>query len=280
MSEIDLLAEYFRGSDVHQRLPTGGQFFTPGTIDLAINGEVAILPMTAVDEIIVKNPDALMNGDALERLFASCVPGIKEPRRISVPDMDVLLLAIKLASYGDNLDITVECPKCQHEFTQEKSIREILDHLSPIDFKKASVRVNEDIVAHLKPYDFEAKTKLDLAAFEEAKLFEHLLDLDASEEDKRKLMNRSFEKIAELNLDLLGLCIVKLDTPKGEVTDPLAIRTLIRRAHRKMLVSIREGIQEISRSAVDRKVEVTCPQKDCGHQWQTEMSFDPASFFA
>lgn len=274
------LAAYFRGADVHQMLPSQGKFFEAGEIDLAINGEVAVLPMTAADEIILKNPDALLNGDALERLFKSCVPAIKAPRKISVPDMDVLLLAIKLASYGDTLEISVRCPECKEEFSFDASIRGILAQITLIDDDNTVVRVSDDMVVYLRPYDFESKTKLDLAAFEEAKLLQHLLSMDASDEEKAKLFNESFEKIAELNLDLLSHCIRHIQIPNQVVDNADHIREFVRNSDKNLIKKINEKLTELSKNGIDRDVEVKCPKEECGHEWKTFMTFDPAHFFA
>lgn len=274
------LAAYFRGADVHQMLPSQGQFFAEGEIDLAINGEVAVLPMTAADEIILKNPDALLNGDALERLFKSCVPAIKAPRKISVPDMDVLLLAIKLASYGDTLEINVTCPKCKDDFSFDTSIRGILAQVSLVKDEDTVVRVTDEMVVYLRPYDFESKTKLDLAAFEEAKLLQHLLSMDASDEEKAKLFNESFEKIAELNLDLLSTCIRYIQIPDQQVANPEFIREFVRNSDKNLIKKITAKLVELSKSGIDREVEVQCPKEECGHEWKTQMTFDPAHFFA
>lgn len=274
------LAAYFRGADVHQALPSQGMFFDEGEIDLAINGEVAVLPMTAADEIILKNPDALLNGDAMERLFKSCVPAIKAPRKISVPDMDVLLLAIKLASYGDNLEVSVKCPECRKDFSYETSVRGILAAVKMVNEEDTVVRVSDDMVVFIRPYDFEAKTKLDLAAFEEAKLLQHLITLDASDEEKARIFNDSFEKIAELNLDLLSHCVRYIQIPNAVVKENQYIREFIGNSDKNLVKKISDKLKALSQSGVNREMEVTCANKECNHTWTTEMSFDPAHFFA
>lgn len=281
------LAAYFRGTAVHQMLPSQGQFFDEGEIELAINGEVAILPMTAADEIVLKNPDALLNGDALERLFRSCVPAIKSPRKISVPDMDVLLLAIKLASYGDTLEISVSCPECKNESSFDTSIRGILANVTTVNEEDTVLRIDNDMVVYLRPYDFASKTKLDLAAFEETKMLQHLLSMDASDEEKAKLFNESFEKIAELNLDLLSHCIRYIQIPDGresgeiiQVSDEQHIRDFIRNSDKNVVKKISEKLVLLSKSGVEREVDVTCAKEECGHEWKTQMTFDPSHFFA
>ena len=105
MSQINPLAKYYRAPGPHVKIPSGGRFSEIDTTMLSVNGEIPVYPMTAADEILVKNPDALLNGFAVEELIKSCVPAVKNVRSLAAQDIDVLLLAIKLASYGDKMEV-------------------------------------------------------------------------------------------------------------------------------------------------------------------------------
>ena len=59
------LAGHFRQPKLYVKLPSGGQFNNKEALDMPENGELAIFPMTAKDELLMKNPDALLNGDAV-----------------------------------------------------------------------------------------------------------------------------------------------------------------------------------------------------------------------
>lgn len=277
--EHNPLAQYFRTPGVHQALPTQGRFFEEGDIDLAINGEVAILPMTAGDEIILKNPDALLNGDALERLFKSCVPAIRNPRHISVPDMDVLLLAIKLASFGDGLEVEVTCPECKKEFETSISIRGLLSEAKMVKDEDTMVRVNDDMVIYIRPYNFESKTKLDLATFEETKVYQYIVDAEMSDEDKAKRFNQSFEKIAELNLELVADCITHISVPSAEVRDRQFILDYIRNCDKNVVKKVQEKLKLLGESGIAKDFEVQCSNEECNHVWSTNLVFDPSHFF-
>lgn len=278
MENQNPLASHFRVTNVQQAIPTGGRFFGPGEIETAINGEIGIMPMTAKDEIILKNPDALLNGEALESLFRSCVPGIKAPRKISVPDMDVLLLAIKLASYGDALEVNVTCPECENEFATETSIRGLLASCEMVKEEDTVVRVSDEMVIKIRPYNFEDKTILDLATFEETKLYQHLVDIE--KEDSQVQFNKAFERIAELNLDLLSNCVVSVTVATGEVTDRQHIKEFIKNTTRATIKLITDQLKKLSESGIPKELEVTCPNDKCKHHWHTGMVFDASHFFA
>ena len=71
------------------------------------NGEIGIFPMTARDELVLKTPDALLNGASTVEVINSCVPAITDAWEIPSVDMDALLIGIRIATYGENMDITV-----------------------------------------------------------------------------------------------------------------------------------------------------------------------------
>lgn len=278
MQNPNPLAAYFRTPAVQQALPTGGHFLSekPQT---AINGEFAIYPMTAADEIVLKNPDALLNGDALERLFKSCIPGIANPREISVPDIDTVMLAIKLASFGDALEVNLKCPKCGNEFSTETSIRGILATMTTLDVEDTVIRLSDDLVVKLRPYDFECKTILDLKTFEEAKMFEFLMNQEMDELEKQRKFNKAYERMAELNLDLLSRTVVSVATPQGEVTEREYIEQFVRNTDRAAIKLISDKLKSLSEAGVSRDLEAQCPKEDCNHTWVTSLIFDPAHFF-
>ena len=61
------LAKYFRKPTIYVQIPTGGKFNPE--IPKTVLDEVGILPMTAIDEISMQNPDELLNGEALINLI-------------------------------------------------------------------------------------------------------------------------------------------------------------------------------------------------------------------
>lgn len=274
------LAKYFRSPGMHISLPSKGRYFGEGELETSLNGELAVLPMTAADEITLKNPDALLNGAALVKLFESCVPGIKAPMKISIPDMDLILLAIKKASFGDELPVSATCPECETKVELEVSITGIIETAKPLP-ETNDVRINDEVVATLKPYDFESKTILDMAAFEERQLYRYLVGNEEMDDRERgRLFNASFEKFAGLNLDMLAKCVLKVTTPEGVVTDFEFIKEFIRNLDKLSVDKIKNGILEFSKAGIDNTLEVECPNEECKHKWTTDLIFDPAHFFA
>ena len=73
------LGQYFRKPGLNVGLPSKGKFYK-NPPKLTVDGEIAVFPMTAKDELLVKNADSLLNGDAIVQLIRSCVPDIADPQ--------------------------------------------------------------------------------------------------------------------------------------------------------------------------------------------------------
>lgn len=273
------LAKYFRVPGLHVRLPTGGVFLSEGGVELATDGTVPVFPMRAADELLLKNPDALMSGYAIEKLLESCVPAIKYPKLVSAPDMDVLLLAIRAATYGDVMEIQASCPKCQHTNTFECNLPALIEKVTvcPSD---TSVRLTDDLVVYVRPYNLENQTRLSLATFEETRKVQALdLSETATAEQRTLQMNTSMETLAELSADLMAQCVTRVVTPEGEVTDRTYIGDFFGNITRSWTQKIEKMLTELNSAGIDKTLHVTCQRADCGAEWDTTVEFDPSNFF-
>ena len=105
------LQQYFRQPKIFISLPSKGIYNSPGSLD----GDLTSIPvygMTGSDVIIAKTPDALLSGESTVRVIQSCCPTIKNAWELSVLDTDLVFAAIKIATYGNDLEVTHECKKC------------------------------------------------------------------------------------------------------------------------------------------------------------------------
>ena len=102
------LKKYFRQPKIYLKLPSGGEFYNSNELDMPENSEVPVYPMTAKDELLFKTPDALINGQATVDVIKSCIPNIRNPWSMPSIDMDAVLIAIRLATYGEKMTISVK----------------------------------------------------------------------------------------------------------------------------------------------------------------------------
>ena len=117
MSQFDSnpLAKHFRQPAIYIKLPSNGKFWPDNTLDLPLTGEIPVMPMTTKDEILLRTPDALMNGSGVVEVMQSCVPNIKNAWVAPSIDIDTIFIAMRIASYGHSMDMETICPKCQEK---------------------------------------------------------------------------------------------------------------------------------------------------------------------
>lgn len=83
------------------RIPSRGAFYSNGELASHIkNGEVHVYPMRAIDEITMRSPDKLLNGDAVVEVFAHCIPDVLNAKQMFAKDIDYLMIALRRITYG------------------------------------------------------------------------------------------------------------------------------------------------------------------------------------
>ena len=75
-NQHDLLVKYTRSPQIYISLPSQGNFWPEGTLDMPANSELPVLSMNSYDELTLKSPDALMNGQAVVDVIQSCITSI------------------------------------------------------------------------------------------------------------------------------------------------------------------------------------------------------------
>jgi hypothetical protein len=129
------LKQYFRRPSIYLKLPSGGVGYPAGALNKTETGELPIYPMTAIDEITSKTPDALFNGTAIVEIIKSCVPNIRDPWSIPSTDLDAILIAIRSAAQGNDMEIESTCPSCKEIATYAINLIGMLQNMKPGDYK-------------------------------------------------------------------------------------------------------------------------------------------------
>lgn len=271
------LAKYFRAPGVSLRLPSMGRFQPADNVRFTATGELNVLPMRAADEMLLKSPDALMTGMAVESLLKSCVPDLKDPKVLPSPDVDALLLAIRASTYGPEMSIESECPECEHENAYAFDILAILDTVAPLA-DEYPLRLNDEMVAYLRPFNFKGSTEISTLVFQETRKMQILeRDESVTPEQRQVEINASFKRLNHMNVQLVSECIERIVIPDATVADRNHISQFIHQASKEDFKKIEDKLKEINQSGINKTHEVECVK--CQHRWHTTVEFDPASFF-
>jgi len=234
--------------------------------------------MSAKDELITKTPDALFNGEATVSLLQSCCPDIENPRQIPVSDLLVLMIAIRQASYGNKLDIDLNCPECNMLNQLAIDSSRLLASAKPVSSDDV-ITLSNDFRIKVKPYNLEDRTLLQLQSIKQQKMLRQLSDENLSDEQRAKQFGETFVGIAELTVQLISNCVISVSPPDSEpVVDKELILEWLQSITKKDYDSIRDRVDELSDPGIDNNFNAKC--QDCQHEWATEIELDLANFFA
>lgn len=271
------LGKYFRTPAIQLKLPSGGRYWPPGTLDMPQTGELPVYPMTARDEMIFNNPDALLNGQAVVDVIQSCLPNIRNAWHMPSIDLDAVLVALRIASYGETMDFTSTCSSCGEENTFGTDLRPILDSVqqSPAYDQEYGY---QGLSFQFKPQDYTVVNMTNIETFESQRLFSVVNNSEMPDEEKLERVNAIFKKMTEYTVGVISGAIETINTPDGQtVSNKQHIDEFLKNADRKTFKWIQDTITELGSQTGLKPVQITCPE--CSHNYQVPLTFDNANFF-
>jgi hypothetical protein len=269
------LSQWFRQPKIYIRLPSKGKFYPEGALDKSANDEYAVYAMTAKDELMFKTPDALLSGQTTVEVLKSCIPAILNPWTMPSVDLDAALIAIRIATYGEGMEVTANCPYCEHENDYEINLVSWLEKISGFNFE---TEINIDpLTIHIRPYTYKEITEASLKTFEQQRIIAIVNDENLSDELKIEKFSESFVKLSELTVDTMAKCIWKISTPAGDVTNLEDILEFIQNSPKDVFQRISDHISALKDKVALGEQEVAC--KECEKEFNMPIELDQSSFF-
>jgi hypothetical protein len=268
------LQKYFRQPKIYISLPSQGMFNRLGTIDNA-NGQIPVMSMTGMDELLLKTPDALMNGDATVKVIQSCVPNIKNAWEICNLDLDILLVAIRIATYGNNMDLGHTCPNCSSENEYTANLMNVVDHFSKCRYDNKIVI--DELTIFIRPLDYKTMTEFNLKNFELQRQLKQSFDLE-DEDARLKIIADIYERLSVIQNESYIASIESIQVPDAVVNEREYIAEWVVNSEKSMFDSIKQQIEKNNKSWSIPEMTVKCDS--CGHESNLSIQMDQSNFFA
>jgi len=276
------LQKFFRQPKVYVTLPSKGRYYPPGAVDIPETGELPVFAMTAKDELVFKTPDALLNGQATVDVIKSCVPNIKDPWKMPSVDLDAILIAIRIATYGESLEVTTKVPNVGDERTYTLDLRNVLSKLVTVEYE-SELEINNMLVK-IRPLTYEEFTKSNLKTFEEQRVFSLVNDDTIPEEEKLARFNDSFRKLTDLTIDTLGRSVYSITVDETEVTNPEHIQEFLQNSDKEVFNAVLEFLEEQKKKFEIEPLKVESTDEDIEKgapaTFEVPITFDQSNFFA
>ena len=276
MSTNNPLAKHFRQPSVYLKLPSQGKYWPEDSLELSASGDLPVYPMTTRDEIVLRTPDALLNGEGVISTIHSCCPTIKNAWHMPNGDIDAVLIAIRVASYGNEMEINSKCPHCENQTSHTVDLNIVLDRVRFPDYSKTMVC--EGITIKLKPQSYEVANKANMAAFEEQKMLQNLITDNLEDQEKINEFNLRMNNLNDLNNDLLVGSTEYIETSDGiKVVNVAHIREFFENAQGKIVKQIKTTLESLRKQGELPALTVACDS--CAKGYELKVEFDYARFF-
>ena len=275
------LQKYFRQPKIYLSLPSNGKYYPAGSLEISENGEYPVFPMTARDEIMIKTPDALLNGQATASVITSCIPAIKDPFNMPSMDLDACLIAIRIATYGEMMEVSIKVPVTGEDKEFDLDLRIMLDQFSNVDYNSAIEL--DGMIVNLRPLTYGEFTETSRKTFDEQRIFNVINDSDIAEGDKLATFTESFKKLTDLTILTLEKSIASIEVGDDVVTDQAHIKEFIANTDKGLFESVTNHIEE-QRTKFEVKplvVDATPEEIEAGvpETYEVPVTFDQSSFF-
>jgi len=273
-----------RQPKVYISLPSQGQYYPKGSLEMPENNQLAVYSMTAKDELMLNVPDALMNGQAVVDVIQHCIPSIKNAWEIPSIDLDLILLSIRLATYGEMMKTNVTL-KDGSEYEYQVDLRIVMDSLFASISWEPAIPINPDMTIFVRPVNYKQMTKTAIQTFETQKIMQAVNNEQLSEDQKNTIFKESFQKLTEVTIDVIAKSIFRIETSNGTVDDSEFIKEFIENSDKEIFNRVQKHLEDLKNqnSIKPMIVEVTDEMRANGVTGDTieiPLVFDPANFFA
>jgi hypothetical protein len=270
------LQQYFRQPKIYVSLPSRGIFNAPGTINGDPN-QLAVCAMTGMDEVIIKTPDALFTGEASVKLIESCCPNIKNAWDLSILDTELMFVAIRIATYGNNITIANTCGECNTPNEYELNLNVIVEHFSNCQYDNTVAL--KDLTVSLKPLTYKQQTDYNLQIYELQKQVRQATDITDTAEQQATL-NKLWEELAQIQLSLNINSIDSVQTPDVTVNERAHISEWLANCESETSIKIKNAIDANRANWAIPQYSVTCTNPECKHETKLSIDLDNSNFFA
>jgi len=151
----------------------------------------------------------------------------------------------------------------------------VLDGIGRPDYSNAVE--TGDIKIYFRPLTYQQTNYNSLEQFSDQKLLETLPDSDVPEEEKIKLLTKSFAKLTDMTMRALTQSISMIQVMEETVVEPEYIEEFVRNCDREVFTKIRDHIVNLRSSTELKPLKISC--QGCQKEYETPFTLDVSNFF-
>lgn len=241
------------------QLPSRGLFYHNGELDEGANdAEIHVRPLSAMDEIILKNADQLFSGEAVKTVYPRCMEGINQPGQLLAKDVDALMLFLRVVTYGPGYEFVAK-HNCENakEHSYIADVEQMIGSMKLIDpttlDEKFTVTLPNGQVVKLRPY-----------------MYQDSIDMIKRNIGKDTLTVEDMQRNLK---DAVGGMVYSVNN----VTEKAFIAEWVNKLPALYLNRLAEKMQVLDEWGPNMVWTAQC--KDCGEEFKVEIPINPVTFF-
>jgi hypothetical protein len=275
MSSNNPLQKYFRQPKVYLSLPSHGVYYKPEFVSTDVTA-LPVFGMTGMDELLMKTPDALFSGESTVQVIKSCIPAISNPWGLVSLDIDAVLIAIRIATFGSSLAVAQACTSCSAENSYDIDLNRMLARYETLKFDGnltfGPLRIT------LRPLTYKELTDYNIGFF---RLQKQLFTLETTEtlsaDEKQKQGEDLLKAFTTAQVELFLRCIDRVTTDEGDVTDSTHIEEWLKNTDLDIYTAIKTKLEENKDVWSVPPLDAKC--ESCGAENKVQVNLDQSDFF-
>lgn len=270
------LKKYRRQPKIYIELPSKGKFSPPNTLANDTWTDLAVFSMTASDEIGFKTPDALINGESTASSIKSCIPSVLNPWAVPTIDIDVILIAMRIASYGPGMNVLSKCPFCKTENAYNVELQPYLDHYNRLTYDNSFAM--DGFKFFVRPLSYKEWTDFQKRTVAIQRAMTLNAPKIADEDEKNKFIDKCIVQIQDTTAEMILTAVDAIEVDgileknKKEIIDFLTQNDLV------YFKAIKDHLEKVGETWQLPPRNVVC--ENCEKEHKIRLSLDQADFFA
>ena len=269
----NILEKYQRQPKIYIDLPSKGRWYPPGAV--LKPEELPVYSMTASDEISTKTPDALFSGNTTVNIIQNCVPEIKNAWDVPATDIYTILSAIRMASYGDSMEINSACEECTEENTYSVNLQTIIDYFINQEFIE-ECRV-DNITFELSPLSYKAFNNINKINYKLQRQIAQVIPSIEDEEEQGKELQKIYDQLSELKFESVCSTIVSVTLDEEKESNYNNILNFLKNSEKEFYNSVEEIVIKNNNAWGIPQTDVVCAA--CDHKYKLDLEIDYSNFF-
>jgi len=266
----NFLAQHARQPKIYIDLPSKGFFYNSLTIQDNQHTQIPIFGMNTMDEIMLKTPDALFTGESTVNVIKSCAPTILNPWNLLSVDIEQVLIAIRMATYGDRMAMESTCPKCKNSYTFDIDLNNMLSDFS--DLEIVTKIQYKDLYLILRPLTYQESTNVSKRNYAIQKNI-------ATAENNEEVLSNLYKDLNSLTLDINLMHIVEITDGQDAENNHAVIKEFIHTADSELYDLVKNGLSNLTKKWSLPLLSLKCANQDCKHDYNSKLDLDYSSFF-